>query len=166
MPNKTIRFKNNDPRLTLFSDNHSFIAGTELHHIDTDFHFTFGGRDINNDVVFRSLGRNVMREGYKYLEAQDGHYYRFNGAIHEVGLPGFSQPMTLVLFSAFSLTGKNEGMVEFAKNNGVEHAFFALAYNPTTQTLDFFDSQYLMQCYSGVIDVINDNGEFMLINEI
>lgn len=163
---KTIKFEQEDPRLMLFSNMQSFIVGTDIQHIDTNGSFAFAGQTIKPGVVFNSLGKNVLHEGYSYLESKAGNYYQFKGCIDEVVLPGFLEPTMLVLFTAFSITGTNEGMVRFAQSSGCRNAYFALAYNSKSKQLEFIDSEHTKKVYAGHISIEDQSGHFLLIDEI
>lgn len=163
---KTVQFDINDPRLKLFADNHTFIAGTDPQHIEQTEGVLFAGQLIAPGVVFNALGRNVLHDGYKYLEANSDNYYQFKGVMQNVTLPGFSQPMTLMLFSAFSISGPDEQMHAFAKEHDFNSAYFALAYDEKTRSLSFLDSAHAIQRYAGAINIVNDDGSFVLVDNL
>lgn len=161
---KTVQFKQSDSRFSLFSDSHTFIVATDPQHIDSDGEFDFADRKITPGTVFISIGKNVLHEGYSYLEALKENYYQFKGVMDEVSLPGLDEPMMLALFSSFSQDGQNTSLKNFASEHGYRNAYFALAYNPTTKQLEFIDNEHTKKIYAGHIEIVNDDGAFMLID--
>ena len=161
---KTVKFEQPDSRLALFSDSHTFIVATNPEHIDSNVTFQFADRKVTLGTIFTSIGKNVLHTGYSYLEAQKGNYYQFKGVIDEVTLPGFNEPMMIVLFSSFSTDGPNTNLESFGKEHGYRNAYFALAYNTETELLEFIDNEHTKKVYAGNIEIVNDDGALMIVD--
>ncbi|MGP4943228.1 hypothetical protein [Pseudoalteromonas nigrifaciens] len=162
----TVKFKQDDPRFSIFADEYTFLVCTDPQHIDTSSPVSIGPLSITTETVFSSLGKNILKDGFRYLEAQAGNYYRFVGCIKEVDAPGFIGPVNLVLFSAFSVDGTNEQLSTFAQQHNARNAYFALAYTKDEEQFEFINSEYAKQCYTLDINVVHDDGNFLLVDEL
>ncbi|MEJ6534083.1 MULTISPECIES: hypothetical protein [Pseudoalteromonas] len=162
----TVQFLNNDSRLNLFTDGQTFIVTTEVQHVDTSEEVPFGDVVLKPGTVFSALGKNALHQGLRFIEATDDHYYQFKGVIDEVALPRFKQPVSLFLFTAFSVDGQHKGLVDFAKANNASKAYYALAINPAKKTLEFIDAELNHHAYSSEISIVNDDGSFLLVDDL
>ncbi|MDI4652623.1 MULTISPECIES: hypothetical protein [Pseudoalteromonas] len=162
----TVQFLNHDSRLNLFTDGQTFIVTTEPQHLGTDAEVPFNDVIIKPGTVFSSLGKNALHQGLRFIEATDGHYYQFKGVIDEVSLPRYKGPVSLFLFTAFSVDGPHKGLVDFAKTNKAGKAYYALAINPINKTLEFVDAELKHHSYTSDINIMNDNGSFLLVDDL
>lgn len=163
---RTVQFSNNDPRLNLFTDGQTFIVTTEQHHVDVSAEVAFSDITLKPGVVFSSIGVNALHQGLRFIEAADDHYYQFKGVIDEVTLPRYKEPVSLFLFTAFSVDGQHKGLVDFANAQNAEKAYYALAINPTNKTLEFVDADLKHHSYTSDINIVNDDGTFLLVDDL
>lgn len=160
---KTVKFNTSDPRLTLFANSYSFLVGTDSQHIDTSMQISFAGNTIKAGTVFGSLGQNIMLKGSRFLQAQDGFYYKVAGFIENVAVPNEDEVVRLVLFYAFSADGPVE-LTEFAEEHNVRDVYFALTVNPDEKTLAFTNYENEVLHYTD-ISVFDNEGPFVIIND-
>lgn len=162
----TVKFLNNDSRLNLFTDGQTFIVTTEHQHLDTAAEVLFNDVVLKPGTVFSSIGKNALHHGLRFIEAADGYYYQFKGVINEVTLPRYKQPVSIFLFTAFSVEGPHKGLVDFAKTNNAGKAYYALAINPINKTLEFVDADLKHHTYSSDINIVNESGSFLLVDDL